>query len=314
MKVKHVFTKVSEASDYIQSLFPSRGSRGHFFSDHVSNRGKEAYEFNIKCCIQTAPWVKDDWDSYYMQLEHELFDFICFLKDTFDWIGECFTAGRSGGWLVITTRDRVFENWEDSDFIMKVPDIIRRANELKAISDYIKQSIHELENMTPEEAEDYWEWCKPDDWDEQVKQKELAREAAIKARQEREQQVVNYVPGDIFYYLETTHRKYILNDRGDIISSYDKMSRGASWSSFGQIPNNNPLIGWNRIIKFTESGIAARKVSFKDFFEGNSDIRGLSFIAYNAPSGSLVCYGESVEYYHKVSRDSLSNYGLKAIV
>ena len=306
-KVKEVYNNVNEAKEYIQSLFPTRGSRGHFHESHISNRGKEAYEFNIKCLIKTAPWVIDDYESYNEQMEYELTDAVSVFKTKFKWIKECLTAGRSGGWLVITTYDRAFEDW-GNQAILKGKDLIQRANELTFISKYIEDTIRKLENMSNEEAEEYWDWCKPEDWDDEVKRRISSYELAKKQRKKREAEVINYIPSDDFYYLETTHRKYLLNDRGDIIMTFDKMMRNDNWRPYGQMPDKeNPLIGWNRVVGFTESGIAPRRVSFQDAKE-TTDLRGFSILVYNAPSGSQTVHREIVESLYRVGKDYVGKY------
>ena len=309
---KEVFNNIKEASDYIQSIFPFRGSNAHFFNSHISNRGKEAYEFNIKCCISSAPWVEENWNAYNTKMKDELVDYVYFLKDEFSWIEECFTAGRSGGWLVITTYERVFEDWEDSDFIMNNEEVIKRANDLYFIENDIKEKIKKLESMSEEEAEEYWEYYKPEDWDKQVILKKEREERVKKERLEREKEVTNYIPGDAFYNLETTHRRYILNDRGDIISTFDKMKRNDCWHSFGRIPNGNPLVGWNQIRYFTQYDIAPKTISLKEAFNGKN-IRGLSLVVYNAPTGKSEYCGETVEGIYTINKCRLADYGIKKV-
>ena len=310
--VKNIFKDRNIAMGYIEGLFPSRGSHAHFFDTHISNRGKEAYEFNIKCCIKVAPWMDGNWRAYDTRIEDELYDFVSFIKGEFEWIEEVLTAGRSGGWLVITTYDRIFEDWEDSDCIVNDEEIIERANQLYFIEQDIKKRIEWLESMSQEEAEEYWEFCKPEDWDEQVLIEKEKEERKREERVKREREVLDYIPGEKFYFLETTHRRFILNDRGDIISSYDKMRRNDNWDSYGRIPNGNPLIGWNRIEFFTQSGIAPRTVSLEEAFEGKS-VRGLSFVVYNAPSGRMEYYGEIVESLYDISKERLVDYGIRKI-
>lgn len=304
------FSNITEAVAYIESLFPSRGSRSHFFSQHISNRGKEAYEFNIKCAISGADWV--DSDEYYYQLRSELEDYISDLKEKYSWIKECFTAGRSGGWLVLTTYDRILEDWEDSEFLASEEDVIKRADELHDISHDIFSKITELEEMSTEYAEEYWGYCKPENWDEQVELERISKEKAKRERNEREREVIDYIPSDEFHLIETSHRKWVINDRGDIVSSFDKMKRSDKWCAYGQIPKNNPMVGWNRITAFIEDGIAPRKISLDDAINGTC-VRGYSLVVYNSPTGRYQSYGESIHSIRKISKEKLVEYGIKSV-
>ncbi len=302
---KKYIKTVGEAVSFIQSIYPSRGYHSHFFATNISNRGKEAYEFNIKCSAKRAPWVEDEWQEYNEAMYSQLEYFVEGLKEDFSWIEECFTAGRSGGWLVITTYDRVYDDWEESDRLMNGKETVKRANDLRKIKNRLRKAIYWLENMTVEECEDFWAYCKPDDWEEQVRQKEEASRLASEQRRARMQEVIDYKPDMDTFYMITNQLgdQFIVNDRGDIIGK--KGYNAYRFTTYGQAVPGNPYTGWNRIYMFQGSGIAPKQVYFEDAY--SKGVAGLRMSERNAPSGQYSAGGHHVSSMWRISKERVDH-------
>jgi len=120
-----------------------------FLSRHrIPKSWEEIYDFNIKLPVIRVPQSIRDKVSegrlsefFNFAMEHDLEAFTEGLKTDYPWIVEWGQQGRSGGWLVLVSKDPVRDEWGE------VPDLRRarkRLRDLEKIESEIRESMKSL--------------------------------------------------------------------------------------------------------------------------------------------------------------------------
>jgi len=137
---------------------------------HRPREGEEAYDFDIKIrrrvhvpeSVRHAKgWSESELGDFIEQvMVDRLKEFAEELKRKYDWIGDWFQEGRSGGWLVLVTREPVGDEYgrltvEDRHAVEK------RLRDLDEISELVDLGIRELVGHL--ESRNWW-GLSPKDW------------------------------------------------------------------------------------------------------------------------------------------------------
>lgn len=117
--------------------------------------GREKYEFDIKIRerVEIPDRVREELSSKELQewfdgeAEGRLRDYAEWLKRIYPWIENWFVAGRSGGWLVISTTDPVADEWN-------MRRVRKRLEDLQGIEERLEQAMDRF--IRDMESEDWW--------------------------------------------------------------------------------------------------------------------------------------------------------------
>ncbi len=167
MPKKWISRKSSMAMDF-EAL--DKEYQEDFRSRHWTRVGQEAYDFDIKIRKINIPWQvrgiytdKQIDEKYQEYATDALETFKADLKHDYEWISAVFQEGRSGGWLVVVTRD-------EPAFIdgIRMGYVRKRIRDLREIEEKVKIAKKNFVAMM--EDSNFWE-IGPRDWSPRWKNK-----------------------------------------------------------------------------------------------------------------------------------------------